>query len=98
MTMALRSVYVLQGVWALALIVGTPGDTVTLEVRNGVVVEGGTRRARRINFAGDLANFPGCYHTGIVLLSKPLRFLRHYVCDAHSQNCLHQQTRTGMQI
>jgi hypothetical protein len=72
---------VLQGVGALALLVGTPGDNVTPEACNGVVVGGATRRARRINFAGDIVNLPGCHHTDTVLLGKSLRFLKHYVCD-----------------
>src|SRR5438105_11478481 len=59
---------------AQALIVGTPGNNVTLETWDGVVVERATQRARRIDFAGDIVNLLGCHHASAVLLGKSLRF------------------------
>src|SRR6266487_4279429 len=37
---------------AQALIVGAPGNNLTLQTRDGVVIERATQRARRIDFAG----------------------------------------------
>src|SRR2546426_12408581 len=66
---------------AQALIVGTAGNNLTLEARDGVVVERAAQRARRIHLAGDIVNLLGCHHAGAVLLGKSLRFLRYYVRD-----------------
>ena len=63
------------------LIIGTPGDNLTLETWDSVAVERASQRTRRIDFAGDIVNCLGCHHTGTVLLGKALRFLRYYVCD-----------------
>ena len=66
---------------AQALIVGTAGNNLTLETRDGVVVERATQRAWRIDLAGDIVNLLGCHHVGAVLLGKSPRFLRYHVCD-----------------